>query len=153
MENIVSHYLEQSEKNREKKCILETKISKCRKEIKKLKEELMKVNHISWVNGVIQPLAHELANRLDMEYSIYGPFGMRAATTIYLLKDKEKSILEQPTLSITLIPRDLQKGEFFYETGEIEEKHAEGTIAHLNGMNNVEAPLPRKIDEIIKLLR
>jgi hypothetical protein len=146
MEDIKKKYLANRKKHKEKKEILERKITK-------LQKELSGLESYSWVDELVVPLAKKLSDRFKKEYEIYGPFGLRADTTIYLLDDPSKSITEQPVLRLSLIPKDLSQGELFYETGEQSNEYQKGSIGYLNGMNNVEKKLPDDFEEIVKLVK
>jgi hypothetical protein len=121
--------------------------------IQRLKGKEAKIDYISWIDEIIKPLGAELSKRLELPYEIYGPFGLRAATSIYLRKDMKRSICDQETWSITIIPSDLSTGLLKYETGEVKEGYSRNTMGDLNGFNNVLAYLPESIDDIVALLR
>ena len=154
---IVDNYVNKSNAYYEKRQKLEDKIAKDQERLKKLKMP-------SWVNDIIVPLAEEIKSRLDKKaYEIYGPFGCECETSIYFSdygKDGNIEITKVPTLSLTVRPQwkhnDIytRTTEFklTYWTGDKTNEYAKGTIGELNGLNNVFAPLPTDIDEIIKLL-
>lgn len=149
-EQVATQKREQIDKSIEAK---EEQIRKLQESIKKLKVKKGKIKYPNWIEDIVEVLAQRLAEKLNKKYAIYGPFGLRAETTIYLINDEKKSITEQETWSITLTPGDLTKGEIFYDTGEKTNDFSPNTTGAINGMNNVREPLPETIDEIVALLR
>ncbi|WCK57062.1 hypothetical protein PP175_28145 (plasmid) [Aneurinibacillus sp. Ricciae_BoGa-3] len=89
---------------------------------------------------------------MNKQYKVYGPFGINSRTSIHLIDDEKKNIIEQKTLSITVRPTDLRNGILYYETGEVTNQYADGSLPELNGGNQVIAPLPDTIEEILELL-
>lgn len=132
-------------------------IEKRRKQIQRLekKRDKLALQAPDWVRDVMHPLAQEIAMKLNQFYDVKGPFGIRAEVSIYIIEDPDMSIIDQGQWSITITPHFNNDGdmEFYYDTGEVKEDFAPGTVGSMNGMNNVEAPLPENIDEIIKLLK
>lgn len=116
------------------------------------KLEKHKKKYLNWIDGIVIPLAKELSKRFNLSYEIYGPFGLCCETSIYLKEDKNKSITEQTTFSITVEPKDLSIGELVYRTGERTNKYPQGSIGELNGFDCITKPMPDTIDEIIKLM-
>lgn len=130
-------------------------IERAEKRIERLQAKQIKVgrNYPSWVDEIVETLAMELANRLHKNFEIYGPFGLRCETSIYLFDCADKGITEQETWSIRITPGRLDLGEIYYDTGEVTKEFGSDTIGYMNGMNNVSKPLPDDIEDIIKLLR
>lgn len=108
----------------------------------------------SWVTSLVIPIAEELAKQYNLEYEIFGPFGMNGRTSIYLMEDEKVDILKQKTKSITLQPGKLTIGELYYETGEKKEgKNFKPTsIAGMNGFDQEIKRLPETIEEIISII-
>ena len=118
----------------------------------------------SWVKEVVTALAEKISEKLGgISFEIYGPFGLGCETSIYLFPNGGDNIVKNDTWGITLHPRfewtpydselhEIRNFYLTYNTGETKNDFAPGTIGYLNGFNNVEAPLPESIDEIIKLL-
>lgn len=129
------------------------KIADLDKRIQRLKERREALHSQGWVEMTVVPIAKELAKRMGLHYEIYGPFGLRCETTIYLLKKKERNIVKNDTWSITLTPHGFG-GDFYlsYDTGERREYCPAGSIGMLNHFDHVEEPLPDTIEEIIDLL-
>lgn len=144
MANMVDIYAAFNEKKDELKAIDE-KIEKREAALERLKAKRNKMcDNLSWVKMLVHPLADELKNLVGAEkYEVYGPFGLRAETSIYLRKGNRSG-------GITLTPHD--KFRLYYDTGEKRGYYEDGSIGALNGMDNVEAPLPDDISEIAALL-
>ena len=125
--------------------VLEDKIEKHERSIERLKAKYYKTcDSLSWVKCLVYPLAEELKNLVGAEkYDVYGPFGLRAETSIYLRKGKMSG-------SITLTPHD--NFRLYYDTGEKRGQYEARSLGALNGMDNVEAPLPDDVSEIAALL-
>ena len=100
---------------------------------------------------IITPLAKKLSEHFGMPYEIYGPFGTECETSIYLRKDMNKSICDQPTISLTLRP-SWDENKLNYNTGKKIMKYQKGSLGDLNGLNDVYAPLPMEFEEILKLV-
>lgn len=136
-----------------KKNKLEETIDKAQAKLKKLQSKSP-----SWIQDLFIPLAKELKERLGLKaYDIYGPFGIECETSMYLSdygKDKDIEITKVNTFSLTVRPH--WEGNNFsltYRTGQTTNEYAKGTIGYLNGLNDIYAPLPNTIEEIIKLLK
>lgn len=125
---------------------------KCIERLEKKRDEIFFSE--GWVGGIVDPLAQELAARTGLCYEIYGPFGLRCETSIYLREDMSKRITEQETRSIYLVPVHDEDGNYVihYETGETKDGYQKGSIGYLNGMHRKTAPLPDTIEEIEALL-
>lgn len=129
---------------------IDNKIAERERQIERLKKKRDKVwISYSWLKNVVGRLMADLEKATGLKGEIYGPFGLRAATSIYLREDMSKSICDQDTLSIELEHRE---GETYYHTGEYTHEYAFGTIGEMNGFNHVMAPLPDTLEEIIKVL-
>jgi len=133
----------------------ESKITRLQAKIKKLESKWPYV-----IQNVLVPLANEIKSRTGLKYfEIYGPFGVEGETTIYFSnhgRDGDIKICEVETYHITIEYSYNENNELdhlVYWTGETTNRFPKGTIGELNGLNNVYAPLPTDIDEIIKLLR
>ena len=160
MKNLINTYVEKlsvetqkRDQNLEQIGKYEQKIENYKKKIEKLNKQRERFYSVSWIDEIIHPLAQQLAMRMNKKYDIYGPFGLGCRTSIYLFDDENKSITDQDTWSITLLPDDLRNGIIRYETGEMKKEYASGTIGEMNGFNNITADVPDTIEEIEKLLR
>ena len=113
----------------------------------------------SWVEMVVEQIAKELCEHTNHKhFEVYGPFGIRAETTIYLMEEDNVSICKQPTWSITLTPVfDFMSDEpdFYlcYDTGRVKDEFPKNSIGYLNNCGNETKELPETIDEIAKLLK
>lgn len=131
------------------------KVERLEKQIEKLEKKSDDIRYgRGWVKGIVEPLAEELSKRTGLKYEIYGPFGLRCETSIFLREDMSKSITEQETRSIKLTPYTTKDGieSVKYDTGEEQGEYQIGSIGYMNGFNHVSAPIPDTIEEIEKLL-
>lgn len=151
---IIERFNEREREYAEKRGELERKIEERRAQLERLQKRLERLPRVGWVTGIVEPLAAVLADRTGLSWEIYGPFGLRSETSIYLREDMSRSITAQTTRSIHLVPMHNKDGEFVvhYETGEIDDSYQKGSLGELNGMNRKTAPLPDTIEEIEKLL-
>lgn len=151
---ILENYRVKKTAHEEKEKFLDEKIERTKKRLKKLEAQLEKHDskYIGWVDGIVVPLAEELAKKFNMTYEIFGPFGLCCETSIYLKEDKNKCITEQATLSITLEPGVLSKCELLYRTGERTNSYLSGSIGDLNGFDYIKKPPPDTIEQIAKLM-
>ena len=131
------------------------KIDKHRRSIERLEKKRDSLWPKGWVDMIVIPLAAKLAEHFNLEFEIYGPFGLRCATSIYLLSDPKKGIVDSETYSITLTPHDDGNGMTvcYYETGEQNAMYPSGSLGDLNGFGKVEEPLPDTLEEILPLMR
>ena len=113
-----------------------------------------------WLDAVIDPIAEELCEYTGHPfYVVYGPFGLKARTTIYLMDNPEKDIVHKPSWALTVIPyidysmSNDRKFSLKYETEKIIEEYPRGSIGWMNGMGHEELELPDTIKEIVALLR
>lgn len=154
MLDIIEQFNEQEREHEKKRAAIDEKISERRAQIERLEKRRERLLDVGWVEGIVEPLAAALASLTGLSWEIYGPFGLRAQTAIYLREDMSRSITEQTTRSIHLVPKhDKDVGYILhYETGEIDGSYQKGSLGELNGMNRKTAPLPDTIEEIEKLL-
>lgn len=130
---IVDGYVKASQRYYEKKQKLENTIAKAEEKLRVLKDKAP-----SWIKNLLVPLAKEIKKRLNMKaYEIYGPFGVTCETHIYFSndgKDGDIKITKVNALRLTVYP-SLKNNEFDL------------------ACEDMTTPLPRTIDEIIKLLK
>lgn len=133
---------------------LEKRAKKKREAAKKLEEKKNRIPVVDWKDEVIVPLAEELAKRVGRHPLVFGPCGIGAKVTISLVADPEARWTEQDRLELTVEP-DFEDGcmIFNYETGEASDRYEPGTVGYVNGLNNITAPLPDSVEEILGLLR
>lgn len=115
-----------------------------------------------WIEHVLRPLSDRISKRLGgMPYEIYGPFGLGCETSVYFFASgKIGDICKDETYGITVHPQSRDgfgtwEERFYltYNTGETCNNYQPGTIGYLNGFNNVEAPLPDDLDEIMEIVK
>lgn len=143
---------EDTERIREKIQEREKQIDRLKKKLDKREKAYYEKDFPNWIETIVKPLMHDLEDKTGLHGEIYGPFGLCCKTSIYLREDMEKSITEQSTLHITIEP-PMDDGKIYYETGEVKEEYAKGSIGELNGMNRVMVELPDTIEAIVALLR
>lgn len=162
METIKNKYVESYRLYQEERNALDEKIAKrhediarAERSIERLNKKKLELEHPSWVEMLVKPIAEKFSEEFGLSYDIYGPFGIRAYVTIYWMENKEISIVEQPTKSLTLEPFDLEKGQLYYETGKKREGvcYHPNSIGAMNGMDREVLPLPDSFDEIKALIR
>lgn len=159
MQDIINNYNVELEKYRNKHAELEaekerieSRIERANKQLVKLEEKERKLHRPSRYD-VIEALAVKLSEHYGLPYEIYGPFGLKCETSIYLRKDMSKSITAQKTISIRLRPfGDVENDWMTYDTGKRTNEFPKGSIGELNGYNSVYAPLPKDFNEILKLM-
>lgn len=140
-------------------------VRKLEAELEETQRKLCKLRkNGGWYNRCLVPLAKLLAKKLKMTYSIYGPFGLGAETTIYFFpRRRAGNITRDEHYSITLHPATRNHHDwktsfaetfyFTYNTGEQKEEYAPGTLGEMNGFNNVEAELPDDMDAIVEIVK
>lgn len=161
MQKFKNDYLERTKKYEVERNELDQKVMKrqedinrAERSIQRLNKKISKLDRPSWVDTLIIPLAESLAKEFQMDYEIFGPFGLGARTSIYWKKDKKLSITEQETKSITLLPTNLELAQLYYETGHKRDDvhYQPRSIGALNGMDNEILPLPDSMEDIIKII-
>lgn len=146
----IQSYIEALKKERRLKASVERAEMRLRKHQEKT---------CSWLEMVIDPIAMELCDHTGHKcFEIYGPFGLRAETTIYLMDADKPDIIHNDTWSITLTPDFDFMGEepdfhLRYDTGRITEEYPRNSIGGLNNFGHETALLPDTIEEMAKLLR
>lgn len=145
-----SEYRVKADESKQEMKRIDERIEQRKQQIERLEKKREKIYYsFSWHDDVVVRLMKDLEEKTGLTGEIYGPFGLRAATSIYLREDMTKGICEQTTLSIEL--EEMEDGTY-YHTGKYSNKYPSGTIGELNGMNHIMAPLPETIDEIVKVL-
>jgi len=154
MLDIIEKYNE-SKRQEDKHCdALEKKIIERKKQVTRLKKRLDKAPQTNWIDGIVKPLSEALSVYIGLPWEIYGPFGLSCETSIYLREDMSKSICDQKTYSITLVPAfagDMHSVK--YRTGEKTGEFMPGSLVAVHGFDCVTKYLPDTIEEITELLR
>ncbi len=134
---------------------LEKRAAKKRKTAEELYNKLRDLDYGDWVSDVLRPLAGELSRRAGKKASLLGPFGIGSKATVILTDreiDPEWRMKER--LELTLEADFNDDGLVLrYETGAVSDRYAPGTVGHMNGLNNITAPLPDSVEEILGLFR
>lgn len=150
MNSHIRNYIEALTKEKQ----LEAAVDRAEMRLRKHREKTS-----SWIQMVVEPIAKELCKHTGHKYSeVFGPFGLRAETTIYLMDREDLRIYEKPTWSITLTPVFDFMGEepdfrLRYDTGIVEKEYPRNSIGGLNNFGYETKELPDTIEEIAKLLR
>lgn len=134
---------------------LEKRAAKKRKTAKGLYDKLGKLDYGNWVSDVLWPLADELARRTGKKASILGPSGIGAKITVILAdEERDPEWYMKERLELTMEADFDDNGLLLrYETGDVSDRYAPGTVGHVNGLNNITAPLPDSVEEILGLFR
>jgi len=107
-----------------------------------------------WMNTCIRPLAADLEELTGLKAEVSGPYGLRAECVIYLNKDGGEGNRKYLVLTPDFYHKDNHiEIQFFYDTGETDERYPANSLGDYNGFNNVSARLPDTLEEIAALLR
>lgn len=131
----------------------QNRIERAEKQITALTDKKYNIS-ASWYEDVVIPLMKDLEKCAGEGWhgEIYGPFGIYAETSIYLRKDEDKSICDQPVYGLTL--RSPKEGDMIpYWTGEMSDNYPKGSLGDLNGENKIFAPLPDTVEEIWEIIK
>lgn len=149
LHEIYDQYNEARARNAEQRQRLERLINKHTEKLHKLEKESP-----SWLYSTVYPLANQIMKKTGWGYSVFGPFGLCARTSVYFFPGVGPDLLKDENYGLTLQPNfDDGKFSLLYETGETRNEYMKGSIGELNGMNNATAPLPDDLDAIIGILR
>lgn len=78
---------------------------------------------------------------------IYGPFGMRAYSSLYI-KDSNDETIGHLTIEI-----DVEREWYLYENGQIvKDMYPENSIGAYNNMNHKTEPLPDRNEDILNII-
>ena len=153
MLDIVEKFNDLKRREKAERDELDRKIEEREAQLKRLQKRRDNVTSTNWIDGIVKPLAEALAVHTGLPCTICGPFGLSCETSIYLFEDADKSICEQKTRSIRIIPVfKYNDSTVVYDTGEKSGKYADGTIGATNNLDRVTRPLPDSIEEIVALL-
>jgi hypothetical protein len=158
---LTKEYLQQEENDNAEKKLIEEQIELKKRSIQKLQEQLERLeakkvdgNENGWIHSILVPFADVVSEKINWKYTIIGPFGEDSKVTIYFIEDPEVPAVAQTTKSITIIPKDLNKGQLYYDTG----KRKSGIVikdpftAGLNGNMNELLPIPDSLEKIIEII-
>ena len=105
--------------------------------------EVSRNKSTSWVSTAISALTVDLEDCMGQPVKVSGPYGLRLEVVIQI---------ENTYLIIT--PTFNKDGlHLNYDTGECEQRFCPGSIGEMNGFNNVTAPLPDTLEEIVDLIK
>lgn len=153
--NTLNEIRAKAERNEQAAEALEARAKKKRAAAEKLRQSMKKVETVGWKEEVIEPLSEELARRLGKKARVYGPYGIGVKFAIVLVDDEDGILAEQEWDGITVEPAFDNDGTLYfqYETGEVCDRYAKGTLGQASGLNNITARLPDSVEEILGLLR
>jgi hypothetical protein len=117
----------------------------------------------SWIDKVLKPLVDIVSSQMaaihnedqPWPYKIYGPFGLRCQTTVYIFPAGGEDILDDETYSLTVFPVG-EIGKTFrleYDTGKLSQDYEPGSLGDINGFNRITDDLPDRLGEIIAKFR
>lgn len=125
MKTLIDRFNKEVELYNAKEEKIQAAIEKLESSIERAKKRLQRhqSNYPYWIDLVVQPLAEKLASARDGEYRIYGSFGIRCRTFIYILPRNSVDIPQRyPSWSIVLVPHHDENGfSVYYETGKVKE--------------------------------
>lgn len=99
--------------------------------------------NVRWIDSAIIALVVDIEEYTKEPVQISGPFGLRAEVMINV-----------GISYLTIIPSfDSGILKLYYDTGQKIEKFSPLSIGDINGFNNVQAPLPDTLEEIIDIIR
>lgn len=134
----------------EEKKRIDERIAQRRAQIERLEDKRDKIG--DWHKNLLHPLAKVLTPLLNCDtYEIYGPFGLRAESSIYFKKNGSTAKSCDYSLHITLhydAPLHLR-----YDTYKRNTLYQRGSLGELNGYNKIKAPLPESIEELVKIIK
>lgn len=149
MEKITELYDAYLRMCKEKKQI-DKRITQLQAQIERLEDK--RDNMGDWHINLLDPLAKVLTPLLNCDtYEIYGPFGLRAESSIYFKKNGSTAKSCDYSLHITLHyeePLHLR-----YDTYKRNTLYQRGSLGELNGYNKIEAPLPETINELVSIIK
>lgn len=131
-DEIIDGYVKASERYHKERQKQEDIIERAQNKLRIIKDKAP-----SWINNLLKPLAKEIKKRLKMKaYEIYGPFGLDCETFVYFSNQGKVGNIEitkVDTLVLKVYPQ-IKNNQFDVVC------------------RDMVTPLPRTIDEIMKLL-
>ena len=122
-------------------------------QIKRLEKKKRKIG--GWIDNLVIPLAQILMPLLECETSIW--FKKPNSSAQYcdnrLCLTVETKYDKNYTYKGSYCSPVMNEVYLSYDTGKRNNEYQEGSIGYLNGYNNVEAPLPESIDEMVKIIK
>ena len=99
-----------------------------------------------WDKVLVPPLAFAIAEALDADVEIVGPFGLSCHTHLKVTDKRSGARIGY----VFVCPGDLDKAELHTYNPNHETTYPDGTIGFLNHMDAPESPLPETIWDLIK---
>lgn len=132
---------------------LQASVLKHKEKIRRLNERIERMSaDNNEVSAIIAPLANALKKYFNADDAkVLGPLGLRCEMFIALYGFEKDG--ETVNGRLTLTPVDSDKGlRYHYDTGE-KRSVVPGSIAELNGFDNVTAMLPDELEDIAACVR
>ncbi|MED2737068.1 hypothetical protein [Bacillus toyonensis] len=161
IKQLTKDFLEQAEQANTEKRLIEQQIEELERNMVRLQEQLEKVkgkkvelNEQNWIDLILIPFADAISEKINWGYEIIGPFGEESRISIYFIENPDVPAVSQTTKSITVVPKDVYKGQLYYDTG----KRKSGVVikdpftAGLNGNMNEVLPIPDSLEEVIEII-
>ena len=137
-------------------------IDKKKEQIVRLEKKRNKLDHPSWIETIIEPIAKELIRHFPRRhYDVLGPLGLCARTSIHFYKNgvpDNKKCEGDNCLSITFTPDGLHEEcqttlsvtDYSKNTG----RYPVGSIGEINGMNYPRIPIDDnlEVEELLKYI-
>jgi len=128
-------------------------IERLESQIEELQKAKENIPTVDWIKELVEPLAKELSNQLQLQHKIYGPLGSRLLTWICFVENPQLSIEEQSYKTLLIVPLNLEKAQLGYAGNKA---YPEGFVPdifdYLNDKKEI-LPIPDEIEEIIPLIR
>ena len=142
---------------------IDGEISKRLKRIERAKKQIESLEnkrcnfYASWIDDIVKPLSKDLERLVceetgeEWHSEIFGPFGIFARTSIFIRKNLDDSC-NQTIYHLSVVPPG-DDGSMEYGTGKFCHKYPKGSIADLNGENEIMALLPDTVEEIWEIVK
>lgn len=97
-------------------------------------------------------LSSGLQKKTGWYAEVLGPFGLNGNMSIVLTPQAGINRFEQKHRWLDIRRSDEDWNRLIYRTGEVKDTYPKGSIDEINGGNDVYAPLPDDLDEILALM-
>lgn len=119
------------------------------KEREKLRDRINMTRKCFWTNGIIKPLMDEVSRitGLHFDTSDLRTFGISCSCPVNAI-DQNGNYLAW----VTFVPSFANDYEIYMYSGELSNRYPQGSLAEINGGNNIEEPV-KGIDTVLANLR
>lgn len=145
-QNQNKEYMKQLDALETERAKIEEKIAKAEKDLEELDNKFIQMLAPDFFTDLVQPLAEKLAEYYNKEFVLHSSYNRNIETAaIYLVDDKFKPVKNQPTFRITVCSYKSTDGFYWmaFDTGK----------TSIENGKRLFAPLPTKLEEIVKLLK